>query len=141
MRSMIGVTCSARDRGWLSLNHRVALNLAPRQKNKPHPKLQTSQRALTWLRLLVLLDFTGQFDGPSDVSAVQLELGVKVLLGGDGGGVVRAGTLGHVALVETPDLRKVLQAGACVCRRGSYPVVSGVLFSNAQEGLQRCPGA
>lgn len=50
---------------------------------------------------IVLLDFTGQLDGPSDVPAVQLELGVEVLLSGDGGGVVRAGALGHVTLVGT----------------------------------------
>lgn len=31
MRSMMGVTCSAKDRGWLSLNHRVALNLERNQ--------------------------------------------------------------------------------------------------------------
>lgn len=49
---------------------------------------------------VILLDFTGELDGPSDVPAVQLELGVKVLLGSDGGGVVWAGTLGHVTLAE-----------------------------------------
>lgn len=38
MRSMMGVTCSARDRGWLSLNHRVALNLERRQRTNPHPE-------------------------------------------------------------------------------------------------------
>lgn len=53
---------------------------------------------LTWLPRVVLLDFTGELDGPSDVPAVQLELGVEVLLCGDGGGVVRAGTLGHITL-------------------------------------------
>lgn len=30
IRSMMGVTCSARDRGWLSLSHSVALNLERR---------------------------------------------------------------------------------------------------------------
>lgn len=49
---------------------------------------------------VILLDFTGELDGPSDVPAVQLELGVEVLLSGDGGGVVWAGTLGHVTLAE-----------------------------------------
>lgn len=49
---------------------------------------------------VILLYFTGELDGPSDVPAVQLELGVEVLLSGDGGGVVWAGTLGHVTLAE-----------------------------------------
>lgn len=74
------------------------------------------------LRHVVLLDFTGQLDGPADVSAVQLELGVEVLLGGDGGGVVRAGTLGHVTLVKTreqsrerPLTKGATGGGVCVC--------------------------
>lgn len=74
------------------------------------------------LRHVVLLDFTGQLDGPADVSAVQLELGVEVLLGGDGGGVVRTGTLGHVTLVKTqqqsherPLTKGATGGGVCVC--------------------------
>lgn len=75
---------------------------------------------LTRLRHIVLLDFTAQLDGPSDVSAVQLKLGVEVLLSGDGGGVVRAGTLGHVTLVETQERSSERQlkqgaAGGGVC--------------------------
>ena len=46
------------------------------------------------------LDFAGKLDGPPDVPAVQVELGVEVFLGCDGCGVVRTGALGHVALAE-----------------------------------------
>lgn len=48
----------------------------------------------------ILLDFAGELDGTSDVTAVQVELRVEVLLGCDGCGVVRTGTLGHITLTE-----------------------------------------
>lgn len=47
---------------------------------------------------IVLLDFARQLDRTSDVSAVQVELRVEVLVSCDGRGVVRTGTLGHVTL-------------------------------------------
>lgn len=76
---------------------------------------------LTRLPRVVLLDFTGELDGSSDVPAVQLKLGVEVLLGGDGGGVVGAGTLGHVTLAERAEEQRREQlsqkdaAGGGVC--------------------------
>lgn len=50
---------------------------------------------------VVLLDFAGQLDRTSDVTAVQVELRVEVLLSCDGRGVVRTGTLGHITLTGT----------------------------------------
>lgn len=47
---------------------------------------------------IILLDFARQLDGTSDVSAVQVELRVEVLVSCDGCGVVRTRTLGHVTL-------------------------------------------
>lgn len=44
------------------------------------------------------LDFAGKLNGTSDVTAVQVELRVEVFLSCDGGGIVRTGTLRHVAL-------------------------------------------
>lgn len=47
------------------------------------------------------LDFTGKLNRTSDVSSIQVELRVEVLLSCDGCGVVRTGALGHIALTET----------------------------------------
>lgn len=49
MRSMMGVTCSARDRGWLSLNHRVALNLV-RNQTGPTVRWRSTNTKETELR-------------------------------------------------------------------------------------------
>ena len=102
----------------------------------------------------VPLDFAGELYGTSDVSAVQVELWVEVFLGCDRGGVVRTGTLWHVALRETRRdgkwccFSEEAAGGGRRCGRwfadvlhrycgDSYPIVSCVLFSNPQEGLQR----
>lgn len=93
---------------------------------------------------IILLDFTGELDGTSDVPAVQVELWVEVLLSCDGCGVVRTGTLGHITLTEKYRESYKLPCsaaggvGGCAVHCGdSYPIVSSVLFSNPQEGLQR----
>lgn len=93
----MGVTCSARDRGCVSLNHSVALNLNTKDTRPTFYCVQT-RREPSRGHLAVPLDFTGELDGAADVPAVQVELRVEVLLGCDGCGVVRTGTLGHVAL-------------------------------------------
>lgn len=49
---------------------------------------------------VILLDFAGKLYGTSNVSTIQVELGVEVLLRCDGCRVVRTGTLGHIALTE-----------------------------------------
>lgn len=49
---------------------------------------------------VILLDFAGKFYGTSNVSAIQVELGVEVLLSCDGCRVVRTGALGHITLTE-----------------------------------------
>lgn len=58
----------------------------------------------------ILLDFTGELDGASDVPAVQVELRVEVLVCCDGCGVVRTGTLGHVALSDIHKSREQLHS-------------------------------
>lgn len=114
MRSMMGVTCSARDRGCVSLNHSVALNLEIRkqkERKKGRAALRLSQRLQFFFIMLghnvislpafiIPLDFTCELDRTPDVPAVQVELRIEVFLGCDGCGVVRTGTLGHVALTE-----------------------------------------
>lgn len=47
------------------------------------------------------LDFARELDWTSNVSAIQVELWVEVLVGCDGCGVVGTGTLGHITLKET----------------------------------------
>lgn len=110
MRSMMGVTCSARDRGWLSLNHRVALNLE-RNQTGPTERRRSSCIKVAEFRAsdinpacshgsVSLLDFTGKLDGTADVAIVQVELRVEVFLRRDGRGVVRTGALRHVTLTK-----------------------------------------
>lgn len=116
MRSMMGVTCSARDRGWLSLNHRVALNLE-RNQTGPTERRRSSCIIVAEFRAsdinlacshgsVSLLDFTGKLDGTADVATVQVELRVEVFLRCDGRGVVRTGALRHVTL--TKERKKML---------------------------------
>lgn len=100
----MGVTCSARDRGWLSLSHSVALNLDRRQTDKPRFAASLSKhncKGTRWHGCFVLLDFAGQLDRTPNVATIQVELRVEVLLSCDGRGVVRTGTLGHVTLTGT----------------------------------------
>lgn len=53
----------------------------------------------------ILLDFAGKLDGAPNVTAVQVELWIEVLLGCDGRGVVRTGALRHVTLTKTQTRR------------------------------------
>lgn len=75
----------------------------------------------------ILLDFTGELDGASDVPAVQVELRVEVLVCCDGCGVVRTGTLGHVAL---SDIQKSRER-----RRSSEKDAAGVGERDTDETL------
>lgn len=58
IRSMIGVTCSTRERGWSSQSHRVALNLANKKQvsfqNFPFLHLSTPKKLAL---VLTLMDF------------------------------------------------------------------------------------
>lgn len=46
----------------------------------------------------VPLHLAGELDGPADVSAIQIKLGVEVLLGRNGCRVMRAGALRYLTL-------------------------------------------
>lgn len=72
MRSMMGVTCSASERGWASLNHRVALNLKERTKTGAKECTQSAgeQRTRCACWFSVPLHLAGELDGPADVSAI-----------------------------------------------------------------------
>lgn len=96
---------------------------------------------------IIPLHFAGQLNRTPDVSAIQVKLWVEVFLRCDGCGVVRAGALGHVTLTERKRFicdavhqRRLQVVWVDLARRhcgDSYPIVSCMLLSNSQEGLQR----
>lgn len=96
MRSMMGATCSQRDSGWSSHSHSFALNLPGTgiglgTPTCAHPELCSSGGGDTGspclLLPLSLLCLGGELHGPPHVPVAQLEVGVEVLLRGDGSGV------------------------------------------------------
>lgn len=103
IRSMMGATCSQRDSGWSSHSHSFALNLRGRGGGTQVPGWGTPGTP-RWQRggggtarlgggvpssplAPSLLRLGGELHGPPHVPVAQLEVGVEVLLGGDGRGV------------------------------------------------------
>lgn len=91
MRSMMGATCSHRDRGCSSHSHSLALNLPPTpqipkgeghcRSHDPSPSPAQPQQGPS------LLCFGGQFHGATHVTVSKLKVGVEVLFCSDGSGV------------------------------------------------------
>lgn len=105
MRSMIGVTCSTRDRGCSSLIHSVPLNLHERKVDFLIKR--THSFKLSWcdtigaveLRFLLLCP-DAQFNGPADVSVPQVKIRVEVFFWRDGCGIGGSGILQSQVLVS-----------------------------------------
>lgn len=69
---------------------------------------------------IIPLDFTRELDRTPNVPTVQVELRVEVFLGCDGSGVVRTGTLGHVALTEGQRRSRQCSSEDASAVRGTY---------------------
>ncbi len=105
MRSMMGVTCSASERGWTSLNHSVALNLSKTHRGKetkPLFLIHMKTRFKSWhfgvAIEMVPLHFAGELIGPPNISVIQIKLCIEVLLRCDSCWVMRTSALRNLTL-------------------------------------------
>lgn len=111
MRSMMGATCSHRDRGCSSHSHSLALNLVPQiprgkgSCRKPWPPNTSWTPALPTPpqkeQRASLLCLGGQLHGTAHVPVPKLKVGVEVFLCSDGRGIGLAQSLSDQGLYHT----------------------------------------